>query len=379
MPSPTPISAANSDGIRVCRSDSLSQQEGHETLGQGLPARPDLPRTLPVSFSVPSGCALAALVLVLGAGCRTPEPAKPLAPDVPAKEPATTPMMPIPGGRYERGDGSEEGYVDERPKHPCMVEPFLMDRTEITWAQWEEVFAWALMNGYEFGSEYGFHPERSREHPVCGVSWYDAVKWCNARSEREGLVPVYWVDLEQTQVYRAGQVDLTAGMVRWEADGYRLPTEAEWEWAARGGLAQQHFPWPSPGTNFVRYLDGSEANYWGSDDPWESEADCATSPVGYFASQAAMAGHMGGHGYGLVDIIGNVAEWCWDWYLEDWYADAGSREPNSRGPTWGHGRVLRGGSWISQPKYCRVAARYMSAPDFRCHCYGLRCVRSLNP
>ena len=319
------------------------------------------------------------LALALGAGCRVLDPTPVQVGFDTRFAPRTNALVVIPAGSFDRGDASGQGYAGEQPVRRCMVDRFLMDRTEVTWAYWDEVFAWAITHAYEFDADYQFHPDRSREHPVCSVSWYDAVKWCNARSEREGLVPVYWTDTQQTTVYRAGQVDLTSAMVRWEADGYRLPTETEWEWAARGGLEHHHFPWPSPATHFLRYLDGSRANYWASGDPWESEADCATTPVGIFAPPAPTADPGNTHAYGLVDIIGNVAEWCWDWYLEDWYADPASAEPNSRGPAWGHGRVLRGGSWISQPKYCRVAARYMSAPDFRCHCYGLRCVRSLDP
>jgi len=327
----------------------------------------------------PSRSALALVIVAVSAACRAPEStAVRFVPECDAA-PHTTGMVLIPAGSYDRGDASGEGYADEQPVRRCRVDGFLMDRTEITWAHWNEVFAWAITNGYEFDASYQFHPDRSPEHPVCGVTWYDAVKWCNARSEREELVPVYWTDPEQTQVYRTGQVDLTEAMVRWESDGYRLPTETEWEWAARGGLEHQHFPWPSPGPDFLRYLDGSRANYWESGDPWESEADCATSPVGYFARTEPATAQESQHGYGLVDLIGNVAEWCWDWYLEDWYADPASAGLNPRGPGWGHGRVLRGGSWISRPKYCRVSARYMSAPHFRCHCYGLRCVRSLPP
>jgi formylglycine-generating enzyme required for sulfatase activity len=283
-------------------------------------------------------------------------------------------MVLIPSGVCDLGDWSGEGYSDERPVRPVVVEAFFMDRTEVSWELWNEVFSWGRAHGYAFGEDYDFHPARQRNHPVCFVSWYDAVRWCNARSEKEGRQPVYTIDGGRQEVFRQGRVDLASAMVRWCADGYRLPTELEWEWAARGGLARQHYPWVSPDRDFARHLDGSRANYWESGDPWESEADCGTSPVHYFDGRFSMGGKDMANGYGLYDMAGNVAEWCWDWYLDTWYANPVSAESNTRGPAVGYGRVLRGGSWISSPKYCRVSARYMSAPDYRCHCYGFRCV-----
>lgn len=273
-------------------------------------------------------------------------------------------MVHVPGGVLERGDATDCGYADERPVRRMQVSGLLVDRTEVTWSRWHDVFRWATDHGYIFDAAYDWHPGRGASHPVCEISWFDAVRWCNARSEKEGLTPVYRSGAGD--VFREGQPALTAAMVRWGANGYRLPTEAEWEWAARGGLQGQNYSWPSPGTNLAAQIDGTRANYWQSGDLWETDTDCATAPVGRTSQP---------NGYGLLDMTGNVSEWCWDWYLDGWYADPGSAEPDSRGPAEGYGRVLRGGSWISSLKYCRVSARYMSAPDYRCHCYGFRCVR----
>jgi formylglycine-generating enzyme required for sulfatase activity len=284
-------------------------------------------------------------------------------------------MVRVPSGVCERGDWSGEGYADERPVAGLRVQGFYMDRFEVSWGLWMEVYEWALGQGYEFGEVYPFHPGRELSHPVCFVSWHDAVKWCNARSEMEGREPVYMGDEDWTEVYRAGLLDLAEGMVRWGGDGYRLPTELEWEWAARGGLERQHYPWSSGGEDFERFLDGGKANYWGSGDPWETESDCATSPAGYYDGMQEPLGRDMANGYGLYDMSGNVNEWCWDWYLDTWYGEAVEvLEENLRGPERGYGRVLRGGSWISSPKYVRVSARYMSGPEYRCHCYGFRCV-----
>jgi formylglycine-generating enzyme required for sulfatase activity len=294
----------------------------------------------------------------------------------PAEPAPAEDLVYLPPGQYDRGDSYGTGYPDERPVHRVAVRGFFLGRAEVTRNLWKEVQSWAVAQGYEFEDPYDSHPEKPGDHPICNVSWYDAVKWANARSEKEGYPPVYYTDATQTRVYRRGRIELPEAAVQWRATGYRLPTEAEWEWAARGGLEHQQYPWPSPGEVFTVHLDGRKANYWLSEDPFESDARCATSPVAYFQPRQNPEASDMANGFGLYDLAGNVAEWCWDWYDDHWYERPGATAQDNRGPTDGYGRVLRGGSWISSPKYCRVSARYMSAPDYRCHCYGLRVARS---
>src|SRR5690606_23254253 len=119
---------------------------------------------------------------------------------------------------------------------------FFMDRYEVSKQLWDEVYSWAIANGYDFDNS-GY--AAGSDHPISGISWYDAVKWCNARSEKEGLVPVYHTDPERTEAYRTGQVVLDNNWVSWEANGYRLPTLAEWAKAYRGGQWSGHFYWRS--------------------------------------------------------------------------------------------------------------------------------------
>ncbi len=149
-----------------------------------------------------------------------------------------TNMVLIPAGEFRMGSVSD-GQPNELPVHTVYVSAFYMDRTEVTKAQWDEVYQWAIEHGYSFDNSGS---GKAADHPVHSINWYDAVKWCNARSEREGRPCAYYTDsgLSQlTQPYRTGRV---SPYVRWDT-GYRLPTEAEWEKTARGGLSGKRFPW----------------------------------------------------------------------------------------------------------------------------------------
>ncbi len=286
-------------------------------------------------------------------------------PDAPAG------MVFVPDGIFTMGDAFSEGRPNERPTHDIRVSAFYMDIHEVTKALWDEVFQWATNHGYRFDSaESG--QGRAAQHPVQNVTWYDAVKWCNARSEREGRVPAYYTGADQTTVFRTGQADLRNGWVKWNA-GYRLPTEAEWEKAARGGARQHRFPWYATDT-----ITHQQANYHSSDQyAWDisptrdfhpsylADDYPYTSPVGSFAP----------NGYGLRDMAGNVWEWCWDGFQSDWYSRVEASQKDSRGPAEATGkRVLRGGSWAYDADEARVSYRLDADPTYTDFTCGFRCV-----
>ncbi len=275
-------------------------------------------------------------------------------------------MIAIPAGTFTMGDTFGEGAPDELPLHDVTLSPYFIGETEVTKGEWDEVYGWAEGNGYEFempGSG------KAPDHPVDMITWYDVVKWCNARSEKEGLTPCYYTGAEKTEVYRTGNVDVRNDWVRWDADGYRLPTEAEWERAARGGVAGHRFPWFDSD-----HISHARANYWAkSDEPYDD-----SSPAGYHPTYettwpyTSPVGSFDPNGYGLYDMAGNVWEWCWDWHAEEYYASSPADDP--RGPDTGLFRVIRGGSWYGLAEDCRVTYRYTFVPtDY--YMIGFRVVR----
>jgi formylglycine-generating enzyme required for sulfatase activity len=250
-------------------------------------------------------------------------------------------MALIPAGPFQMGDDRVGGAT---PVHTVTVSAFAMDKWEVSIELWESVRAWGNAHGYDLvaGGSFG------AKHPVHTVNWWDVVKWNNARSEKEGKVPAYYEDVAITQVYRGGEK--APGGVKWDA-GYRLPTEAEWEKAARGGVSGKLYPW---GTDEI---STDLANYKASNKG-------KTMPIGSY----------GANGYGLYDMVGNVWEWTWDWYGD--YAQTAQTDP--RGPSSGSKRVIRGCSWINSAEECRVALRYGYYPGDRDGILGFRSVLPLD-
>jgi formylglycine-generating enzyme required for sulfatase activity len=278
-------------------------------------------------------------------------------------DPVPADMALIPAGSFTMGD-SLDGDSNASPV-TVSVGGFYMGKYEVTKAVWDEVRTWGLTNGY---TDLAAGAGKATNHPVQTISWFDMVKWCNARSEKEGLTPVYTVS---SAVVKTGT---TAPVANWSANGYRLPTEAEWEKAARGGVSGKRFPW---GTDTISH---GQANYYAySGVSYDSSGSVNnyhptygtgsapyTSPVGAFAA----------NGYGLYDMSGNVWEWCWDWYGGT-YANAAT---DPRGAASGTDRVLRGGGWGDGAYDCRVAYRVNGLPTFSINYYfGFRVVRSSVP
>jgi formylglycine-generating enzyme required for sulfatase activity len=282
-------------------------------------------------------------------------------------------MVRIPGGTYVMGV-TRFGVTNltyESPAHMVSIHTIYMDRYECFMLLWSGVQQWAVEHGYtdlpviQTEKDNDEDDDKLLDHPVVNVSWYDCVKWCNARSEKEGLMPVYYTDNAQMETYRTGSMDLVSALVDWSADGYRLPTEAEWEKAARGGLKGMNFPWGND-------VDGGKANYYNSRDDGEQ----GTMPVGYYDGRQTLNGKQVKvdmvNEYGLYDMAGNVSEWCWDRYAS---IDL-SVISDPTGPDVGNTRVMRGGSWRNAlVEHLFVSFRERATPDIKGDYVGFRCVR----
>ena len=295
-----------------------------------------------------------------------------VAEDAMTNMPAPPGMTLVPASAFVMGNcmTNTEGWFQELPLHTVHISDFFMDKCMVTKELWDDVHMWATNHGYSFQNYFA---AKGTNHPVENVDWYDCVKWCNARSEKEGLTPCYCLDAATSVVYRTGESNIWNECVRWTANGYRLPTEAEWEKAARGGTPGHRFPWTDADT-----ISHSNANYTSSNDVYDIETvpgpDPAytngampfTSPVGSFAP----------NGYGLYDMSGNLLEWCWDWIDYHWYEGPGATNADTRGPATGVDRVLRGGSWDTDAFWQRCSFRVRYFPPYEFNNVGFRCVRS---
>jgi formylglycine-generating enzyme required for sulfatase activity len=237
--------------------------------------------------------------------------------------PAPAGMVRVEGGTFQMG--SNNGDDDERPVYSVTVQGFSMGEFQVTQREWQEVM--------------GNNPSERKGDglPVTNVTWFEAVEYCNRRSRREGLVPAYG----------GGGENITCNF---NASGYRLPTEAEWEYAAKGG----------------------------NKDPMVYEYSGSNSPgsVAWYIDNSGGSLHQVGtkqaNSLGLYDMSGNVYEWCQDRYGNY----PGGPQTDPRGPSTGANRVVRGGSWGNDARYVRSAGRGSFTPSDRLSYIGFRVART---
>jgi formylglycine-generating enzyme required for sulfatase activity len=256
----------------------------------------------------------------------------------------------VTGGTFTMGDTRGQGDPDdELPTHTVTLNSFYIGKYEVTQAEYSQY----MQPGSGWTSSFGL----GDNYPAYFVSWYAILKYCNLRSIAEGLTPCYTIN-GSTDPANWGAVPTSnnstwnAAICNWNANGYRLPTEAEWEYAARGATNNPDYLYSgSDDINAVAWYDGNNS-------------PSGSKPVGTKAP----------NGIGTYDMSGNVYEWCWDWYSSSYYNS--SPQNNPTGPASGSYRVLRGGGWGGSAYYCRVAYRFSSTP-YSSDAIGFRLCRAV--
>jgi formylglycine-generating enzyme required for sulfatase activity len=258
-------------------------------------------------------------------------------------------LMLIPAGEFMMGapDGEPEAQDDEKPQHRVRItKPFYMGAYEVTQRQYWDVMganpSWFSATGGGNGKVPG---NETGSYPVENVSWLDAVSFCNKLSEKDGLAVCYAID--------GDRVELRAG------SGYRLPTEAEWEYACRAGTETAFA--------FGPRLSPTEANFDGN-------YTYNGSTKGQYLQRTTAVGSYRPNAFGLYDMHGNVWEWCWDAYDAKAYAGSSSVDPVVA-PSGAAVRVSRGGGWFSVPQGARSAYRLGFAPSLPGYYLGFRVAR----
>jgi formylglycine-generating enzyme required for sulfatase activity len=256
-------------------------------------------------------------------------------------------MVFIPGGEFEMGSHYDIHGVVGEWLHLVNVDPFRISRYEVT----NQQYCTYLNAAYCLDLI-----EVSPEGTVCSTG--ESVIYCDTRASDPNSRAI-WDGTRFTPT--PGRADHPMVLVSWfgasaycDFYGFRLPTEAEWEYAARGGQHDPYYTYP------WGFLDHKQANWWESGDPYETGPYPWTTPVAYYPS----------NGYGLYDVSGNVEEWCKDWYDYVYYLE--SPYDNPQGPSEGGFRVLRGGAWGTSWMRCRCAARSKDSPDSKKYYLGFR-------
>jgi len=271
-------------------------------------------------------------------------------------------MVLIAGGAFYMGSPvTEPNRAGNETQHLVAVSPFFMDIYPVTQAQYQAVT----------GDTPSYF--KGANLPVEMVTWYDAVEFCNKLSVKEGLEPVYTItDRVHPNGYPISAAAVTAD---WAKNGYRLPTEAEWEFACRGDYPDKAAntatkPFGVGADNQMAYNLANFYAYY----PYDKAMGGEFSDVlctGYIG-KTSVVGSYGANNYGLFDMHGNVWEWCWDWH--DTYPQRGLTD--YRGPDSGANRIVRGGSWYSYSRSLRSACRTCNDPGGRDSDIGFRVVRN---
>ncbi len=265
-------------------------------------------------------------------------------------------MALIEAGGFRMGDpGAARQGRGELAHGVGITHPFLLGIHEVTQDLYRRVMA-AEPSGFSMGGdrEAKIKGMETGTFPVEEVAWFDCLEFCNRLSRLDGYPPCY----ELTDVKREGDSITGARATIVGGNGYRLPTEAQWEYACRAGTVGMY--------HYGERNTGREANLRG-------RTSYASGPSFKSLDRPAKVGSYPANAWGLYDMHGNVGEWCWDWYGKDYYGQSPPSDP--QGPDRGDQRVVRGGSWLDAETACRSASRFWLTPDERKDHVGFRVAR----
>ncbi len=249
-------------------------------------------------------------------------------------------MVAVDGGTFQLGAilKDTQAEKDEKPQVTVTVQSFLMSKFEVTVWEWKEYVA-ATKATMPPKQDWGWH----NDFPITNITWEEAIEYCNWLSEKQGLKKAY---------SKSGP----RYVCNFNANGFRLPTEAEWEFAARGGVKAKGYKFS--GSNETKFI------------AWNLE-NSGARPHAYGTKYA--------NELGIYDLTGNVWEWCWNFYDKDYFKalNAGIQTDESvTGPLRGEKRIVKGGSWDSKTVFCRISNKVATLPGNTHKFYGMRLVRS---
>jgi len=266
-------------------------------------------------------------------------------------------------GEFWMGSPADEKLrrKDEQRHTVQITRPFCIAKHEVTQRQYEEVMGYQPSWFSPMGDgQDSVEQTNTRGFPVDSVTWFDALEYCNRLSRLKRLAAYYSI----TEVVRTGKAITAARVKVLGGTGFRLPTEAEWEYACRAGTNTSH----CFGTVSLKIRRREKGNFR------DIVMTSSYGIVSYRTKRTASAGKYAANFWGLHDMHGNVAEWCWDWYDASYYGKSPQKDP--LGPATGNHRALRGGSFLSSLPNCRSAARYWSSPATRKYYIGFRVARN---
>ena len=313
------------------------------------------------------------VVLIIAFSCQKNSPTTPVATatEIPTPMGGSSALISVPGGTFTQTDTNGNSFVHT-------ISAFKMGKYLVTYELWYTVYTWAIANGYSFANAgmegtngtIGLAPTLSANQPVTWVNWRDTIVWCNAFSQKTGLSPVYCSDAGLTTAIKdstngtyGSSINSTAGSfdnpyVNWSANGYRLPTEGEYQYAASYIDGSSWTPY--------NYASGATADY--------NDAT-ATGLVAWYSANCSVTQNVGAkaaNALGLYDASGNAWEWCWDWNGS--YPTTASTD--YRGPASGSFRMYRGGSCYVNANALQVGIRVDSYPYGTSYTHGFRFART---